>query len=395
MLPQTWRPRLAPLLLLCALGTVTACESDDTLVSPDAEQADEGSPVLLPGGKKVGAIAGTVSSTLFGPLAGVLATVTPGGTTATTGSAGTYQVNRLTPGGYSVAISGTPSSCFRVQPQAVTVQGGSVAQAHFALTCRRLAYTRSSAAGIQIHTINANGTGDTPITSGPAGASDPSWSPDGSRLAFQRGGEIWVMDASGANATQLTTGANGGRPAWSPDGGRIAYISFADGRTDLWVMAANGSGQTNLTVTATISEDYPAWSPDGTRLLFTQGGDIWVMNASAGSAPTKLTTNPFADGYPDWSPDGTRIVYAATSIAGDGEGSADVTSEIWVMNADGSNPVRLTNDGNPDWEPAWSPDGSRIVWTGLRPGVPQLFTMAATGGAQTPLAGTTAEGADW
>ena len=160
-------------------------------------------------------------------------------------------------------------------------------------------------------------------------------------------------------------------------------------------MAANGSAPANLTSTSTLSEDDPAWSPDGTRLLFTQGGDIWVMNATPGSMATKLTANPFADSDPDWSPDGARIVYAAASMADDGEGSADPTYEIWVMNADGSSPVRLTTDANPDWEPAWSPDGSRIVWTGLRPATPQLFTMAATGGTGTPLAAPVAEGADW
>jgi TolB protein len=391
---RPWRrPSLAPALLIF-LFAASGCDSDDRLTSPD-EDPMAATPDFQPGGKKSGAIGGTVSAAHFGPLAGVAVTVTPGGKTATTGAAGTYEIGKLAAGGYSVALSRTPSSCFRPAPLSVTVQGGATTQASFALTCRRIAYARTSPAGFQIHTVNADGTGDTPITSGAAGASDPSWSPDGNRLAFTRGGEIWAMDANGTNATQLTTGALGGRPAWSPDGGRIAYVSFANGRTDLWVMAANGTGQTNLTATATFSEDDPAWSPDGTRLLFTQGGDIWVMNATAGSGATKLTASPFADADPDWSPDGTKIVYAAASMADDGEGSADVTYEIWVMNADGSSPVRLTNDANPDWEPAWSPDGSRIVWTGLRPATPQLFTMAATGGIQVPLAAAVAEGADW
>ena len=167
--------------------------------------------------------------------------------------------------------------------------------------------------------------------------------------------ELQVADADGFNAQSVLASKQPiMSPSWSPDGSRIAYVSFANGRTDLWVMAANGSGQSNLTATSTISEDDPAWSPDG-----------------------------------------TRIVYAAASMADDGEGSADVTYEIWVMNADGSSPVKLTSDANPDWEPNWSPDGSRIVWTGLRPGTGQLFTMPAAGGAQTPLAAPVAEGADW
>jgi dipeptidyl aminopeptidase/acylaminoacyl peptidase len=223
------------------------------------------------------------------------------------------------------------------------------------------------------------------LTNDAATNTDPSWSPDRSRIAYSADGKIWVMNADGSGKTQITTGTGTDfEPAWSPDGSRIAFVSFRSSQTDLWAIAPNGSGQVQLTTTSGSPSAIPSWSPDGSRLAFGAIGDIYVMNATAGSSATKLTTNPFSDTNPDWSPDGTKIAYAANSMADPGDGSADNFYEITVMNADGSNPVAVTSDSEFDLEPAWSPDGSRLVYTiGTTNG--RLVTIRSTGSDQQPL----------
>jgi dipeptidyl aminopeptidase/acylaminoacyl peptidase len=106
---------------------------------------------------------------------------------------------------------------------------------------------------------------------------------------------------------------------------------------------------------------WPAWSPDGERITFAGHPepmhampDIYVMNAD-GSGLVNLTDSPTFDAYPSWSPDGERIAFAS---------NRDGATDIFVMGADGSDSVNLTrNDGGSDIEPAWSPDGARIAFT--------------------------------
>jgi Tol biopolymer transport system component/putative hemolysin len=141
---------------------------------------------------------------------------------------------------------------------------------------------------------------------------------------------------------------------------------------DLYVMNAEGSDLNRLTEGEANSLAGP-WSPDGTRIVYTAFGlttsDIMVMNAD-GSGLVNLTNTPDIDeGFPSWSPDGMHIAFTSRR---------DGNNEIYVMNADGTNPSRWTDNPADDFAPAWSPDGTKIVFVSDRDreaGIYDLYIM--------------------
>ncbi|HSH83476.1 MAG TPA: DUF5050 domain-containing protein, partial [Herpetosiphonaceae bacterium] len=230
-----------------------------------------------------------------------------------------------------------------------------------------------------IYAMNADGTGQTALTSNAGFNVHPAWSPDGSKIAFvstrEGDSEIYVMNANGSEQMNLTSNAASDYwPAWSPDGSKIAFES----NYEIYVMNADGSEQTRLT-TFVGFDSYPAWSPDGSKIAFvsTLDGDyeIYVMNAD-GSEQTNLTNNAAKDIHPDWSPDGSKIAF---------QSYRDGDSEIYVMNADGSEQMNLTSNAVDDTYPVWSPDGSKIAFESYRDGDSEIYVMNADGSEQTSL----------
>ena len=185
--------------------------------------------------------------------------------------------------------------------------------------------------------------------------------------------QIFVMDADGTNQVNISNDLmhHHNTPAWSPDG-RIAFVSDPldnSAPRDLWIMNADGSNrQLVYHSTGVFGAWYPSVSPDGTKIAFSddsRGGlnhdDIYVINPD-GSNLRQLTNSPALDYGPNWSPDGTKIAFTRERVPSFTPGSIAGNGDIYVMNADGSNQIPLTNHGNDDFYPTWSPDGSKIVF---------------------------------
>jgi uncharacterized repeat protein (TIGR01451 family) len=276
-----------------------------------------------------------------------------------------------------------------------TLIGAQNANAAFPGTNGKIAFTRLAAdfSTTAVYVMNADGTGQTMLTSG----SDPAWSPDGTRIAYASSG-ILLMNADGSGHKSLTI--SGSTPAWSPDGSKIAFTDWNPSYTneDIYVMNANGSGLTRLTGVAIGGDGdsfdvSPAWSPDGSKIAFVSNRDgnneIYLMNPD-GTGQTRLTNNTSDDRVPAWSPDGSKLAFQ--SFAQNGNGQID------VMNADGSGLVDLSVDTDAEGEPGWSPDGSRIAFIHLENDfTDEIYTMNADGSGRVRLTTNTAydEDPDW
>lgn len=204
----------------------------------------------------------------------------------------------------------------------------------------------------------------------------PNVSPNGRKIVYNTPAEnIAVLDLGTGQETVVATRAIA--PRWSPDG-KIVFWKLDSVPKDIWVMNADGSGAVRLTNGG--GENLEAdFSPDGSRIVFRRntgdGGDLWVMNAD-GTAASLLYAGDRQDSDARWSPDGTRIAFVRIVLSP----TLGTTSEIFVINADGSNLVQVTHDGE-NWSPTWSPDGSRIAFFGFRngPDDSDLFTVRPDG----------------
>ena len=254
----------------------------------------------------------------------------------------------------------------------------------------RIAFSVGGPANTDIYIARPDGSGLRRLTNSPAGEFDPSWSPDGRKIAYRRetrdsAPDIYVMNADGSGKRNVTKGAAEGiSPAWSPDGRRIAFASIRGGSfTYLWTMTAAGTEHRRL---SRVNGEYPHWSPDGRRIafdhMFAPGDwDIWVLNADGSRARPLVAWRGSKEQGAAWSPDGAWIAFQST------RGSQDGLPHIWLVRADGSESRQLTSVVGE--RPTWSPDGNEVLFTagglfvGRRDGGSPRQVRVAVGGEQT------------
>ncbi len=237
----------------------------------------------------------------------------------------------------------------------------------------------------EIWTMNPDGSGRTQLTSTMEEA-NPDFSADGKKIVFRssRDGpgifEIYIMNADGSGETRITMNDDSDfGPSFSPDGQKIAFFSDSDGDQEIYTMNIGGTGLNQLTNNNIDGDKNPQWSPDGTKIVYesiidsvddpnisSRDVEIWVMNSADGSGQTNLSNrhgtllDPLVDVQPSWSPDGSKIVWS---------GDINDQREIWIMNsADGSGQTQLTDDPLriEEANPSFSPEGDKIAYCSIK-----------------------------
>jgi len=248
----------------------------------------------------------------------------------------------------------------------------------------RLAYISTFASGSNLMVLDLAAGSAAQLTQGLRVLDSPAWSPDGSRLAFAAetqsdGGEIFTIHADGSGLVDLSNGPDttDWRPAWSPDGSRIVYQTFAGVEWDLRLIEADGSDPVNLTDGVAVWATDPSWSPDGTRIAFHNGsgeqGEIFLISPE-GTGLTNVSNHPADDSVGVWSPGATALGDLLLFYS-DRTGNDD----LYTVRPDGSGLQALITRLEMDWAPAWSPDGLQIAYTTMLIDGADIFLIDAGG----------------
>lgn len=271
----------------------------------------------------------------------------------------------------------------------------------------RIAFTSDRDDIPRVYVMNADGSEQTNLTSDPAGGSSPWWSPDGAQIAFSsqrdRQPDIYLMNADGSDVRQLTDDpALDGFLRWSPDGSKVTFYTVKeDARGLLWVANADLSEETPLLESihpagtdAQCAGGFPGdWFPDGERILFRGShgatGALQLCSVNAdGSDIQVIFSEPNTLSFsPTLSPDGTKIAFASDRDA-DPENRRN--TEIYVMDGDGGNVRRVTNNDGTDINPTWSPDGQWIAFASDRDGDFEIYIIQPDGKGRRQLTDNTA-----
>lgn len=206
----------------------------------------------------------------------------------------------------------------------------------------------------------------------------------GRRIFYESGKEgllnVYSMNPDGTDQKNVTNSSSYcANPFISYDSSKVTYISNQDGQLNVFIMNSDGTNQVNLTHSST-EEHEPSFSPDDSKIAFSRlvnhsGGysctEVFTMNTD-GSDVKQLTDLAKVDGDPVWSPDGTKIAFSSMRAA---------STDIWIMNPDGSNPQNLTGSpvGVYNLEPYWTPDSSSILFNRIQDACGNIYIMKRDG----------------
>lgn len=238
-----------------------------------------------------------------------------------------------------------------------------------------IVFTRNSDEATHIYAVNPDGTGLTQLTNTSTGEYSPIPSPDGKLIAFHSDDKVpsRVMNTDGSGQRPLT-GCSTVRPgAWSPDSSKlVCEVGYGEGLA----VADVGSGAvTSLTPTG----QYPTWSPDGRTIAFVDRERLWAVPAEGG-APRRLGNRKIDEAAaPSWSPDSQRLAYMASA-------GTKFRQDLFTIGADGAGERRLVQGISDFQTPQWSPGGSLIAFMKELPHyVSAIYTVRPDGTGRTRI----------
>jgi len=255
----------------------------------------------------------------------------------------------------------------------------------------RILFTSERDGNREVYMINGDGSDETNFTNNPASDTEPSWSPDGTRIALSSdrdgpGQDVYTMNLDGGDVLRLTDSpAVDGGVQWSPDGKRIVFYGFeAPAVGYLWITGAEGGEAVPLLKSIhppdadeNCTGGFPGgWFPDNDRIVFrgthtaSVTGQVCSVRADGSDVKVILSESGVLSFNPALSPDGKRIAFVS---------NRDGNNEIYVADADGANLRRLTSDDANDDNPSWSPDGQWLAFASDRDGDYEIFIARTNG----------------
>ena len=258
----------------------------------------------------------------------------------------------------------------------------------------RIAFVSNRDGSEDVYVISADGTGEKRLTNTPGDKNGTGWTRDGSQVLFSvnagQTARLQAIDPDGKNGRVLAE-VPGRTPTLSPDGKRLVYMAGTWTETQLMVAAADGSNAKRIVLASPIAWNNH-WSPDSKRIAFTGRGDpprglaITVVNAD-GTGERRVTRLGPEEGSaqaPAWSPDGRKFAFFAST--GDRDSP---TSHIWIADAETGKGGRIAPHDRAylDETPCWFPDGKRIAFQSNRTGRMEVWVMNADGTDPRQLTG--------
>jgi len=254
----------------------------------------------------------------------------------------------------------------------------------------------------QLYIMNSDGNNQTRLTRDDFSYYHPRFSPDGKKIVFYSStyndnDDIYIINSDGSDYHNLTKiSGNDNYPQFSPDGSKIVFTSDRDGNREIYIMDSDGENQHRLTVNSTF-DHAPQFSPDGSKILFYSIDDHWTYDVyiidvdgdnlthlTAESQYTHVYVLPGSRSFfvyfyrPRFSPDGTKIVFTSYS-------PTELDFNIYIMDSNGSQQIRLTSPRGLNFAPIFSPDGSKIIFMTHRGKNFDIYTMDLNGKNQIPL----------
>jgi len=228
-----------------------------------------------------------------------------------------------------------------------TITVGTVVEdARWSLVAAKIAYVTTVSGVAELHTVNADGSGDVMIHFSDDPIQNPQWSHDGSKIAFLNGPDIFVINSGGTGVFNVTTAAGGFYGVtyvWTPNDTKFVF-QVPSAASDIGSILVNGTGRVDLATNSSHQKMYPHVSPDGSSIVYSStritpdGGEGVYKMGIDGSGQVQLAAGPdngFIWFQPRWSPDGLKIAYVANTTG----------FNIWTMGPDGAGKLQLTTTG--------------------------------------------------